>query len=122
MTHSTTFNLQYGPYTHVEPADGDTIALHLDVRHGSGTVVRNNFEAGGWGEEESSDFPDLQSGETFLIDVKVTAESFGLQINGANIGNFEHRVPFENITNLFIFHDVVVNSVSSNDQKLDAIN
>ncbi|XP_037043564.1 32 kDa beta-galactoside-binding lectin lec-3-like [Bradysia coprophila] len=118
----TSINLQYGPYTHDEPEEGDTIAMHLDVRHGSETVVRNHFEVDGWGEEESSDFPGLQSGEAFLIEIKVATDSYAIQINGANIGEFKHRVPLEGVTHMRVFHDVTVNSVSLDEQKLVAIN
>lgn len=120
--HSTSFNLQYGPYKNDEPAEGDTVAMHVDIRHGSEEVVRNHFEVDGWGEEESSYFAGLQPGETFLVDVKVTPESYTVYVNGNNYGEFKHRVPFEGVTHLLVFHDVTVNSVSLNDQKLVPVN
>lgn len=121
LWHSTSINLQYGPYTHEEPVEGDTVALHLDVRHVSDTVVRNHFEVDGWGEEESSDFPAMLPGEAFLIEIKSSTESFAIQINGANIGEFKHRVPFQDITHMFVFHDCTINSASLDEQKLNAV-
>lgn len=120
--HSSSFNLQYGPYTTEEPGEGDTVAMHLDIRHGSEAVVRNHFEVDGWGEEESTDFSGINPGEPFLIEIKVTPEAYAVQINGTNIGEFEHRVPLAGVTHMLVFHDVTVNSVSLNDQKLVSLN
>ncbi len=102
--------------------EGETIAMHLDIRYGSETVVRNHFEVDGWGEEEFSDFAGLQPGEAFLVEIKVTADAFAVQINGVNIGDFKHRVPMEDVTHMRVFHDANVNSVSLDDQKLASLN
>lgn len=114
-------NFQSGPFHHDEPAEGDVIVFHLDIRHGTESVVLNHFEQDGWGEEETREFPGLKPGEAFLIDVKVTADAYAIRINGIDIGEFKHRVPVDGVTHLFVFHDVTVNSVSLNDQKLQAI-
>lgn len=121
-SHSTSFNLQFGPYTNDEPVEGDTVAMHMDIRHGSDAVVRNHFEVDGWGEEESADFSGLNPGEPFLVEIKVTAESYGVHINGIDIGEFKHRVPVQDVTHLQVFHDVTVNSVSVDEQKLVSLN
>ncbi|KAJ6641312.1 32 kDa beta-galactoside-binding lectin lec-3 [Pseudolycoriella hygida] len=117
----SSFNLQYGPYKNDEPAEGDTIALHFDIRHGTDSVVKNHFEVDGWGEEEVTDFPSLNPGDSFLLEIKVTAESYSVQINGVGVGAFQHRVPLEEVTHLFVFHDVTVNSVSLNGQQLTPV-
>lgn len=122
LTFSSSFNLQCGPYTNDEPSEGDTIAMHLDIRHISETVVRNDFEEDGWGEEESSDFAGINPGEPFLVEIKVTAESYVIQINGVTIGEFKHRVPLQDVTHMFAFHDIIVNSVSLDEQKLVSLN
>lgn len=96
--------------------------MHLDIRHGSEAVVRNHFEVDGWGEEESTDFAGLNPGEPFLIEIKVKPESYAVQINGINIGEFQHRVPLEGVTHMLVFHDVTVNSVSLNEHKLVSLN
>lgn len=94
----------------------------MDIRHGSEAVVRNHFEADGWGEEESVDFSTLQPGEAFLIEVKATAESYAVQINGIDLGEFKYRVPLEGVTHMLIYHDVTVNSVTLDEQKLSPVN
>lgn len=95
--------------------------MHLDIRQGSESVVRNHFEVEGWGEEEFSDFSGLNPGEPFLVEIKVTSEAYAVQINGVNIGEFKHRVPLQDVTHLLAFHDVVVNSVSLDEKKLTSL-
>lgn len=122
MKCRTTFNFQYGPYTHDEPDDGDTVAMHIDIRYAEETVVKNHFEIDGWGDEEVNDFSSLQPGEDFVIEVKVTGDSYAIQINHIDVGEFKHRVPLQDVTHLFAFHDVIINTVSLDGQQLAAIN
>lgn len=96
--------------------------MHLDIRHSSEAVVRNHFEVDGWGEEESSDFSGIKAGEPFLVEIKVTAESYVVQINGVNVGEFKHRVPLQDVTHMLAFHDIIVNSVSLDEHKLVSLN
>lgn len=95
--------------------------MHVDIRYGEQTVVKNDFDDG-WGDEESSDFSGLQPGEHFVIKIQVTADSYAVHVNGVNVGEFKQRGPLNDVTHLLVFHDVTVNNVSLDEQKLVQVN
>ncbi|XP_061751459.1 galectin-8-like isoform X1 [Nerophis ophidion] len=71
----------------------ENIALHLNPRMKSSTIVRNSYLNESWGQEERElVFFPFSSGDYFEILLLCQAHQFKLAVNGSHLFEFRHRV------------------------------
>lgn len=90
--------------------NGD-IALHFNPRFGEKAIVRNNLQAGEWGNEEREGKIPLEKGVGF--DLTVINESYGFQIfvDDERFCTFAHRSDPHDIVGLQIQGDVEITGI-----------
>ncbi|XP_061751460.1 galectin-8-like isoform X2 [Nerophis ophidion] len=75
------------------PHRTENIALHLNPRMKSSTIVRNSYLNESWGQEERElVFFPFSSGDYFEILLLCQAHQFKLAVNGSHLFEFRHRV------------------------------
>ncbi|NP_001082398.1 lectin, galactoside-binding, soluble, 9C L homeolog [Xenopus laevis] len=89
-------------------------ALHFNPRFDERTIVRNSHLNGSWGNEERN-LPRgmcFAPGQSFVIEIRCEQHAFKVNVNGAQICEFHHRVhQFQQIDTLQIDGDVVLQHV-----------
>lgn len=91
------------------------IALHLNPRYETGQrplIVRNSYVGGYWGyEEREGGALAFAPQAPFEIMILVERLCFKIAVNGMHYCNFNHRVPFDQITHLSICRSVSLDRV-----------
>ncbi|XP_030080627.1 32 kDa beta-galactoside-binding lectin-like [Drosophila hydei] len=79
--------------------DNNDVALHINPRFRTQTVVRNSKVRGSWAREElHSTLPFLfQRGESFAIQVLITQHSYLMSFNGHHMEPFDHRLSYDKV-------------------------
>uniref|UniRef100_A0A0K0FH77 Galectin n=1 Tax=Strongyloides venezuelensis TaxID=75913 RepID=A0A0K0FH77_STRVS len=90
--------------------NGD-IALHFNPRFDEKAVVRNNLQAGEWGNEEREGKMPFEKGVGF--DLKIVNEQFSFQVyvNGERFCTFAHRCDPNDISGLQIQGDIELTGI-----------
>ncbi|XP_048051306.1 galectin-9-like [Megalobrama amblycephala] len=75
---------------------GSDIALHFNPRYdgGSGYVMHNTYQNGGWGSEERKYETPFPKGQLFALQILVTLGSYKISTNGKPFSEYKHRMPF----------------------------
>ncbi|XP_047677858.1 galectin-8 isoform X2 [Tachysurus fulvidraco] len=98
--HSFSVNLRCG--------ESKSIALHVNARIKSGTLIRNSFLCESWGPEEMelSYFP-FTAGKYFEIIILCQTHQFKIAVNGEHLLEYRHRVQdLSSITQLEVLGDL----------------
>ncbi|CAH1641934.1 unnamed protein product [Spodoptera littoralis] len=100
-------NLQCGPKIY----NDEVIAFHFNPRFDTNSLVRNHFETS-WGTEEVSSGVPMDKGESFEILIYCYYYSFKVEVNGKFVCEFNHRMPFRDITHIMVAGDVTIDAIS----------
>lgn len=77
----------------LKAAFSNEIALHLNPRLNKGTLVRNSFINGTWGQEDKEIAKNpIKQGDNFEISIRSAQKTFKVFINGSLSFNFDHRM------------------------------
>ncbi|XP_066561808.1 galectin-4 [Amia ocellicauda] len=89
------------------------VAFHLNPRILQGTVVRNSYMGGCWGNEETDlDYNPFQEGQYFEISVRCGNWCYKVFVNGQRFCEFTHRLqPFTLVDTLQIEEDVQISYI-----------
>uniref|UniRef100_H2Y7R1 Galectin n=1 Tax=Ciona savignyi TaxID=51511 RepID=H2Y7R1_CIOSA len=95
------------------PAEGDDIALRLNPRFQTRSVVRNARTNGAWRKdfEESTPFFPFEKYKSFRIEITCLADKFKIDVNGDHFANYKHRYDLHQITHLNIDGQVDIDTV-----------
>lgn len=85
--------------------NGD-IALHLNPRFDEKAVIRNNLQAGEWGNEEREGKMPFEKGVGFDLVIGNEPTQFSITVNGHHFANFAHRCDPHDIHGLQIQGDL----------------
>jgi len=86
------------------------IALHINPRFGSKSIVRNS-NIGGWGAEEKSGAFPFHKGQTFELIILVEDDKYKVAINGQHAFEYRHRCPYQDVNRLSVNGDVRINRI-----------
>ena len=84
-------------------ADENNSALHISNRFDGNVVVTNAKSQTRYGSEERPGQFPFARGESFIISIVTTADSFVIKVNGQLIHAFKHRGPFANVKRVSVF-------------------
>ncbi|XP_018432403.1 PREDICTED: galectin-4-like [Nanorana parkeri] len=77
----------------LKAAFSNEIAFHLNPRFNKGTLVRNSFINGTWGQEDKQIAKNpLKQGDNFEISIRATEKKFEVFINGSHSFDFDYRM------------------------------
>ncbi|XP_054565070.1 galectin-9B-like [Eptesicus fuscus] len=98
-------------------SSGNDIAFHFNPRfEGVGYVVCNTKQKGYWGQEERTMRNPFQMGKPFEIRILVESTNFQVMVNGDRFVQYEHRVPFHRVDNVFVTGPVGLTYIGVNTQ------
>lgn len=101
-------NFQTGPSLNPR----DDLAFHLSPCFNPPRIVRNSLRHGAWGVEESwSNGQTMLHTHPFEIIILAEADKFKIAINGNHYADFNHRIPYPEITHLTIDGDVNISMI-----------
>ncbi|KAK9977222.1 hypothetical protein ABG768_019043 [Culter alburnus] len=83
---------------------GSDIVLHFNPRYegGSGYVVHNTYQNRNWGSEERKNETPFPRGQTFVLQILTTQESYKISTNGKPFSEYKHRMPFSSVDSICI--------------------
>lgn len=96
------------------PDSAADIALHIAARFSEKHIVRKHLTKGKWHEPQTcGQFPFRPNGICGIL-ITVRDEGYDIQLNGAiNLKRFEHRLPYDLVTNVCVSFDCdVIHAVS----------
>lgn len=73
-------------------------AFHMSVRFNQGTLVRNSEVNGNWQWEETDGPLFFQRGQSYELIITVEFDRYRVQINGNHAFDFQHRMPYQQVT------------------------
>ncbi|XP_028920640.1 galectin-4 [Ornithorhynchus anatinus] len=97
----------------LKEGESDDVALHINPRLLSGSIVRNSFLKGKWGKEEVKvAFNPFARGHYFDLSIRCGMDRFKVYANGDHVFDFTHRLSaFQKINTLEIQGDVKLSYV-----------
>lgn len=74
-------------------SSGPNNALHFNPRFSSKYVVRNTYNKGAWGPEETSGGMPLTPKSPFIVAITVQQDRYEIAVNGKHFCSYSHRIP-----------------------------
>lgn len=104
-------NLSSGPSAK-DATPGDDIPLHVSVRLAEHQIVLNSLANGHWGAEEIRTKHKFKNNEDFEFRIRINDGSFGVFLNGTEIGTYPFRQPLEKVKHICIWGDLKLEKIS----------